>query len=193
LENDVMVHLFGRDNVQALKPLEWQDVGRMVYIPAWEKIVEDYGSALDGITPAALPQFLESPTGLVAQLERSAGRRLAQPESEGAVLHVTGGALALALSRAGWVVDARPGAEISLTRGELEIQPFTVLSELASSETAVEAWLELCAQAGIGDLDLGERVAGDTSPADNFCRGCGAQLMEDALVCTNCGVQRKGA
>ena len=45
------------NNVGKLKPVAWEDVGKQVYLPAWQEFVKRESSSLRGITPAALPEI----------------------------------------------------------------------------------------------------------------------------------------
>jgi len=45
---------------------------------------------------------------------------------------------------------------MSFQRGDWKVEPFAVVPKLAAVELKPDAWRELCAAAGISDLNLGE-------------------------------------
>jgi len=154
LEQALFGQLMGPEQAAGLKPVDWHSAATKVWLPFWEKTVRDYAASLTGVTAASLPQLLQSPGELAAQIQRSAGRPLAAGDKARAVTHITAMALTGALARQGWTVDASPGAQVSLQQGETRLEPFAVVAQLASGELPADAWQAFCEQAGIAGLPL---------------------------------------
>lgn len=159
LESRLLQHMFGKDKNRTWTPVEWQDVGRDVYVPSWEASLSDYVDALAGVTLSSLPEFLQSPDTVVSRIREVADAPLSNEEIGRGILTITGRALAVSLVKYGWEVDASPGMPISVWRNDFKVQPFAVLRELASSPLAAEKWREQCEAAGIAEIDLGEAIS----------------------------------
>ena len=59
----------------------------------------------------------------------------------------------------GFAIEALPGGEVSLVQGEITIQPFSLVEELASGKMSSDEWRSLSEQAGIADVDLSQPPA----------------------------------
>ena len=69
---------------------------------------------------------------------------------------VVGIALALVLTRAGFIVESQPGSEPTLVGHGERVQVFSLRERLTKDSEFADAWRNLCARAGISDVDLGE-------------------------------------
>ena len=67
-----------------------------------------------------------------------------------------GAALAVLRAEKGCALRAPPGVSPGLKRDAVRVEPFDLRARLAG-EAAAEEWSRLCAEAGIGDVDLGRR------------------------------------
>jgi heat shock protein HtpX len=155
IERGLLAGMAGEAQAQALKPVRWESVGVEVYLPLWEKSVHENASALQGLTPASLPEISKSLVGMGWKIQIPAGRLPTGEERAQMAQGLLGQALAVALSRQGWVLHALPG-ELHFQRDDLKVEPFAVVPKLAADELKPDAWREQCAAAGISDLNLGE-------------------------------------
>ncbi len=155
METRLLAHLADEAQARALKPVDWGDVGRDVYLPMWQGAVNEQADALAGLTPAALPELVKDPAPLAARLRDPKGVTLAPEERARRALWVLAVALTQALKRNGWELHVAPGEETLLVRGQSQVRPFEAVQSLASGELGAEAWQEQCAAAGISNLDLG--------------------------------------
>ena len=131
-------------------------------VPAWEAFVLKHRDSLQGLRASELGSWD------LAEL----GRRLAKegghhdlPAQELAALaeFAVGNALALALRRAGFEVDAPPGAPVRMRRGELVLEPFAARADL--ERLGSQGWRALVEQAGVAEVDLGRVAHVPVSPA----------------------------
>ena len=137
-----------------LPAVAWDDIGQTVYLPRWQESTRTYAEGLAGVTPATLPAFLRAPGPLVEQIRRLSQRTLLQQEIDGIVRNVTGAALAVALARQGWMVDATPGNQLAMHRGNDAVAAFEVTHMLADGKLSADEWIQRCHQLGIADLSL---------------------------------------
>ena len=154
LEPGLFASLVGTERAAGLAPVEWQSAATKVWLPYWEKSVEHYAVGLKGVTAAALPDLLQSPGALGAMIQRSAGRLVPADEQRAGAMHIAATALVVALARQGWALNTSPGAPVSLQKGEIRIEPYAVVPQLATGELAADAWQAQCGQAGISSLRL---------------------------------------
>jgi Zn-dependent protease with chaperone function len=154
LEQDLLSHAFGEEKTRSLEPLAWQETATKVHAPLWEKVVDKYGTLLEGVTTENLPAYLETRDRWIEQLAELTGRPLTQDQAAGAALSVAEMGLALALFKEGWEPKTRPGAEITMHRGDQVIRPFSEIEKLASGETTEATWRQRCEEAGIAGLAL---------------------------------------
>jgi Zn-dependent protease with chaperone function len=154
LERRLLATLADRKQVQALAPVTWEEIGTKVLLPQWCAFLREHGFALSGVTPAALPSLDWTAVG--RKLARSVRKDDADPLrlADSAV----GAALGLALARAGFAVEAPPGSPIVLAGRGSRVDLFTLRERLTSRPEERQAWLALCAAAGIAETDLARVV-----------------------------------
>ncbi len=162
LERGLLVSMANEAEVGALKPLDWERVGREVYVPQWRGLAAKHSSALAGWTLGSLPQRVSSLDQVGRALARSA-EALAPEEFERVAISVLGAALASALDARGWELDAVPGSAVALHRGAHRIEPFNDIRSLVRAEIAPDAWRERCRAAGIEGLVLTAETLSGTS------------------------------
>lgn len=154
LERQLLKVLMGEEKVRHLNVTTWEEVGAKVFAPAWVKSVENFRQHLVDITPLTLPTSVDDQRKLGERLLGKDASRV-PPETQVAIAqNVLGSSLALALVMQGFVPDASPEVTICLRRGEESIEPFRVLSALASGEVSVEEWRSQCERVGIGNQIL---------------------------------------
>jgi hypothetical protein len=154
-EQALLTVLGGAERADALKRLDWEEVGAGVYLPMWTELVKANRNALRGVMPGSVPS-------LAADLDRFS-QRLVPPGGgtvppEGRVplaQAVLGAALTLTLVSQGWRPQALPGAPVAVSRGQDRLEPFVIAESLATGKLTAEAWSRQCAELGIRDADLG--------------------------------------
>jgi heat shock protein HtpX len=140
---------------QVLPLLAWDDVGRKIWVPAWEAYAGKYADVLAGNTPHALPALLQNLDALSHRLRECDGEDLGPEQRYQQAIGMLGVALAVALSRNGWEPHVLPGDDVDCEHNGTFIKPLDIVPKLVSGELAPEAWHELCVGAGIAELDLG--------------------------------------
>src|SRR5262249_28546583 len=132
--------------------LAWNEVGDKVWLPMWAGYAPELKKELAGVTPASLPELEWERVG-----RRLIGRSKGDPK-EAADFGV-GVGLALVPTKAGLAVEPLPGMSHALIGLGERVEVFRVRERLAAGQAAVDAWLSLCARAGIADADLGTACA----------------------------------
>jgi hypothetical protein len=183
-----------------LKPIQWSDTGMTVLLPAWRKVAAQNAAALEGIALKDLHHGLKLDAFArklnLLQIVRpwDAIRQYAST--------VVGSALACTLYDAGWKIETEPGV-LWLTRDVVRLNPFQVVSRIASGELQEQEWNETIASSGLDPSmplaptrrvsegsHLNRDVAGYAIPA---CPSCGtsynpADYRADAprIYCSSC-------
>ncbi|HEY7922246.1 MAG TPA: M48 family metallopeptidase [Vicinamibacteria bacterium] len=135
-----------------LAPLPWEDVAARVWLPEWERTARRFARHLAGVTPVALPEL----DWLAVGRRLSAGHDDAEPLE--VVDYAVGIALAIVLYRAGFTMESHPASMRDMQGLGQHVKTFGIREHLAKGPEPVAAWRELCAQAGIADVDLGDAV-----------------------------------
>jgi len=150
LEQELIQDLAGPDAAGKLKPINWPDVCRQVYLPEWTSLVKSNLGGLKGMTPETLPRWAADRKSLEARFVPVSGRNLA--------VATVGAALALLLISKGGEPEAAPGSVVSVALGSLKIEPFGVLQSLAEGKITGETWQQRCVELGIEGVDLSNVV-----------------------------------
>jgi Zn-dependent protease with chaperone function len=151
LEQQLLAATAGAEAVRALKPVDWSDVGVTVYAPMWSSFLEKHGATLAGLTPPQLPTVVWKSLGTRVAASLKAEDRSDVARYAGDAVGV---ALAIALLRRGFVVEAPPGGAVQMKKDGDCVEPFLIRKKLESGELGAEAWRALCERVGISELDL---------------------------------------
>ena len=140
----------------APNPVSWSEAIGAMLPQQWARTDQRILALLATRTVAGCPA--------VAADAESYGRRVAAIEEREVTApselreltsSVLGIALALALHRAGWRVEAPPGMEVALVRdGGYELKPFTAATQLVRGEIGPDQWRAACDRLGITQLRL---------------------------------------
>jgi Zn-dependent protease with chaperone function len=148
-ERRLLATSIGEEWARSLKPLSWDNVIDVVYVPLWRGTVQEHKEALRHATPSVLP-FAGALTGAATRGEyREADQAVMQQVS------LISNALSLALYERGWAVVTNPGEEIVVRSGAHEFAPFVELRAVAEGRTTPAAWSARCLEWGIGEVPLG--------------------------------------
>ena len=90
------------------------------------------------------------------------GQRPDDENAEGLAGAVTGAALAALLLSNGAKANATPGQDVTVTWGEIVLEPFKVMQALAVGKTSSETWLRQCTELGIAGKDFSAVTATET-------------------------------
>jgi hypothetical protein len=158
LEKQLLAAVTGKTGNCELPAVEWDDIGPVVYLPSYRKMLEEHGGVLRGITPAMLPEAMTS-TRFVNYLA-AIGKGAADPEAaidQAAYFSndVIGAALVNLLLQRGWSMEVALGMPVTLRLGQNCIEPFTILPRFVDRSLTAEVWREECEALGIADVDLG--------------------------------------
>jgi heat shock protein HtpX len=137
-----------------LQRVSWDEVGRVVTIPAWTSAVKENAALLEGITAEGVPEKLKDLSAMGARMRDPKGMLLAPDQRKQRAGGLLAGALVLTLIGKGWQLEAQPG-NFYLHRGNQRLDPFAMFGELAEGKITVEAWRERCREWGIEGASLG--------------------------------------
>jgi heat shock protein HtpX len=154
LEAELLASATGKSEIKNWRSVDWEKVGEEVYLPNWKKAAKEHNAGLLGVHPVEFP--------LIAGDLAAFGRRIASktelPSKEvlaQKAIEAVGSAFAIALYRHGWTLRADPGEPFRFFRGDIHMEPFSVLNKLQSGELSRDGWEQQCRDAGIADWDLG--------------------------------------
>jgi hypothetical protein len=110
--------------------------------------------------------YLEKPVELAVLFRMAARPDVATPRAVLESQVLWSAAVTLALVVRGFSLSAEPGHAVALTKGELQLKPFSVWEAVEKKELSAEQWIHLCRDAGIAGIDLASVVPPtDASPA----------------------------
>ena len=162
LEGKLLVSVAGAEAAGKLKPIRWDQVGAQVYLAQWTQLARSNAEALKGVTPESLPAWAADLKKLGRSFVGFSGQRPDDENAEGLAGAVTGAALAALLLSNGAKANATPGQDVTVTWGEIVLEPFKVMQALAVGKTSSETWLRQCTELGITGKDLGAVTATET-------------------------------
>jgi len=138
-----------------LRALEWGDVATAVLVPHWANLTAVHQAALAGMAPKDLPEKLPDLTKWGREMGSTLGQSLSDDEAKGYAAYVAGLAIVTRLVERGWQISYTVGQYTVLSHGGRSWEPFKNVNALVSGERTAEDWLNLCAELGISDLELG--------------------------------------
>jgi Zn-dependent protease with chaperone function len=139
---------------QPLRPIAWEAVGQTVYPTLWERCVSAYSGLTAVRTIGDLADHGAEAVSAIALLAASHGAPRPDDERRGYAVWILGAALAAALSRAGWAVQALPGEKLALSGPGWKLDPFEVASALTSGKLDAAEWRRQCEACAVGEVGL---------------------------------------
>jgi Zn-dependent protease with chaperone function len=147
-----------------LKPIEWDNVLKSVYLPTWRKLTEKYADFLGQINIKDFAAIASNPRNQLENLTRYMSTKLNPLNAEKIMMEFNaaiGAGLVMSLLQKDWKITARIGDSVKLYSGENVIHPFNILIELGRKEISKEQWEGICNKAGITDMTLGPQMDQD--------------------------------
>ena len=141
-----------KGRVDTLQAIAWEAVADRAYLPSWLEAVTKNRAVLDGATIADFVRIVADAPQLAAQLSPS-DRADAQAQIT-LVRRLAAMSTLLALARAGWVLDASPGAAVTAQHQNMRLAPFDLLEHVANGSLSDERWRADADKAGIAALPL---------------------------------------
>lgn len=141
----------------ALKPLDWDNAGSTVWIPAWRKFVEEHAAALAEQTMATLPELATNLSKIGAQMRDPPGVLLTREQRAQRAGKLLSTALTLVMIEDGWTLNMQPG-EFHISRGDERVVPDAIIKAMREGTLSTGLWRDWCAQRGIvSEIVLVER------------------------------------
>ena len=144
-----------REAITRLKPIDWNDVGELVYAARWRETCHQFAEPLALFTIDSLPEN--------DALAVEAGRRLVLPGKPRLVdrdaarqrgIEVLSAALGVCLLSRGWALRAVVGEPLQLVSGSEVIEPFAVVAGLSSGRVDPDEWKRRCIALGLAGSSL---------------------------------------
>lgn len=150
LERALLASVAGPDVVGSLTPTDWAAVVPSVLLPRMRETASRQ--------PASLRQATMGELAAVVAKERAGwiglvGEFRERQESE--QVWVFAAAVTLALERAGWTIEALPGAAVTARMDGEAILPFELVRQLVSGSMSDDQWRAEAARLGVTALPLG--------------------------------------
>ena len=149
LERDWLASVADARQVGELQSLAWEAVVDEAYLPLWREAVARNADALEGATIGELADVVReacSPPSLACD---------AAPDVHSAFARfLVATAFLLALHRAGWNIEAPPGAPVTARHAGVEIAPFELINQLADGNLDAKLWREEAVRHGIESMHI---------------------------------------
>ena len=138
---------------ESLRRVEWDEIGPAVTIPWWKSRVAEHASLLQGVTAEAVPDFAQKLAEIGSRMPDPQGTLLTREQRTQRAGHLVASALALGMLEKDWQLETRPG-EFYFHRGTEKMNIFALMEDLLAGKITREAWVAICAQAGISGNPL---------------------------------------
>ena len=141
----------------SLKRTPWEDVGPALE-RGWRARAAELAPLLEGVTPSSLPHDAEQLRLLVARALGERARYLAPERVTLFAASLLAPVVTVVLLDAGFMLESRPGAAVSVVRGDESYEPVRLLREYLF-EGKDEAWRAMWDSTGLAHVSLspGER------------------------------------
>lgn len=157
-EAALLCYLIADESRRPDQTVEWDDVGRDVWIPIWQERVDEASVKLAGIRCGDVAAVAADPGHLAVRMGFAASSRVAMDQHRYNAAVLFGSALALVLLQRGGTLRLEIGDDPVVESSGVSVKPFLVCRELESGEISASDWFETCQRLGIADTDLAEAV-----------------------------------
>lgn len=157
-ESALLEHLVTHKNRPPMRPVDWDSVGREVWVPAWRRHLEGQAPKLRGIRCADVGAVAADASWLAVRMGLAKRSAVATDAHRQEAAGLFGAALTLLLLDRGATLVCEPGEDPVVRLDTIELRPFVVCSELASGEMVPSEWLARCERLGLQDADLSMAV-----------------------------------
>jgi heat shock protein HtpX len=140
--------------LRSAEPVDWNDVPSRVWLPKWGEFVATQRAALGSVTVGTLPMGIQHITDIARELRYDPGYL---PDSDQRRLHaltLLSQALAVALSRAGWILQGSLNEPVTVRLGAESIDIYAIVAQLLDGSLPAGDWQQRCNRLGIADLAL---------------------------------------
>ncbi len=165
LERELLSALVGPEAAE-LPVLDWDEVGREVYLERARALVAAHGEILGEATVGEL-ELLTRELGRIAGQLQQREPEVPPEAAPGFAATLLAESLLVALADAGWTVAAPLGEPVSACRGDEDLVPFDVVETLREGGEAATGWQEQASSLGIAGLPLRPAATREASTADD--------------------------
>lgn len=155
LEAALLAHLSSATRVQELQPVSWELAG-VAYIRRWQRSQALYASALRGLRARDLFDFIRRPSQTYLDLARQhTGHMLmTSVDAQRYAAASAGSALALLLTRDGWMLEPVLGNPLVLAKDGRRVEPHALANDVLDGRLDEPGWVALAGQLGVAETPL---------------------------------------
>ena len=164
------------------RPVEWNEVPELVWLPGWRKEVTRQARALQGATVADAASLCHEPQAIARKLVFPPDDLPDLEQRCSAARSVIGVALGVALVDSGWRMEGDLGVAITCTCGTEVIEPLAISAKIESGELTPQTWRDYCDRSGISALPLAPMLTGQAEST-------GADDPSEILLCGRCKIE----
>ncbi len=155
LERAILKSMIKFDYFKTLKPMSWDDDVAPLYISNWENDLKEFTKLLQQVTPDELPNIVKDPIDCMKIIDsRKIIPRIEFPFIIHRLQFILSAGLGLMLLQDDWNFHKRLGEEILFTKGDAELNPFSVIPELIDGKLTQDQWIKFCNIHGISHRSL---------------------------------------
>ena len=155
LEHRWFAAVLDAESAGKLVPVAWEQVVSTVLLPSWREAVRNNAAALEGATVGDLPRFVAEGRARARLVPGRVGAEDDPDARKAFVRWLAAAGTILALERAGWTIEAPPGAPVSARRNGETLLPFDALQKVADGSLTGDAWRDETSRLGVAELQLG--------------------------------------
>ena len=148
---------------RTLRPISWDNYAAEFLLPKWKGHVARLSSVFAPITTDSLPEAVKNLVQIGSHIPDAPGTLLDPNQRAGRALELLGVAFGLVLLDHGSNMFAQPG-QFYFKRGDEELNPLSLVADLANGKITREAWIERCQSLGVFGLPLAQ--AGSNAAVD---------------------------
>ncbi len=157
LELVLLDSIAGPKSVRAHLPITWEQLVAELLEPQWRDALTRYGAGIRGMVVESLPTRAEDLTELGRKLNPRDAKDPAGAQKRATT--VLTAALAVALRRRDFTLDAQPGTTVRARRGGESVDVEETVKGMAAGRITPAEWANRCRALGISGLDLGAEAA----------------------------------
>jgi Zn-dependent protease with chaperone function len=149
MERELIAFVTTNPKVHKMPVLAWSDAGEQAFLPQWREAAKAARPHLGGIRPEGFPEVQ------LTELGKRIQKLVTGIDARSLAINALGSALLVALRDRGWTIRMEPGERPGVVQGDVRVEPFHVLLDIAEGKLTPEAWRAKCQAGGFEGLNLG--------------------------------------
>lgn len=132
----------------SLTPIRWEE-SAMAHVPGWKEAQADASRGLQGVTPLTLPVAVNALRAVAGKVLRQPVDQVPTDDLRSWAIGLYAGALSALLVEHGFTPRSDPGEPIRFSRGDIELEPFTLVRGYVRGELKFDDWSARWTEAGL--------------------------------------------